>query len=251
MKIKLLILCIAVLCISTAPAKAATFGAGGGASLQGVLDGITTAPNPGVSSVNVLTDDILDTADSLWSITGAGGSTTTLIIELAGFSGTNTYGIYDAANPLNAVQLFAGAAGAGSQAVVSIKIDGSIFVNLLDTGVNFAAGNSFGFYLDATVGSGNPAAIYYSDSSLNADGNFDHMYAYQGTNTDTVQLTGLAPGLWTNNEYVFAWEDLWGGGDKDFDDFVVMVESIVPVPGAILLAILGMGVAGVKLRKFA
>ena len=134
--------------------------------------------------------------------------------------------------------------------MVSVKADGSIFVWNVDTGVDFA-GNSFGFYLDATVGNSNANAVFYSDSSLNADSSFDHMYAYRGTSTDTVQLPGLAKGLWTDSEYIFAWEDLWNGGDQDFTDFVVMVESIVPVPGAVLLGILGLGVVGLKLRKHA
>lgn len=260
MKTKLLIISIAVLCLSAAPAKAALFGGGGGATLQGALDGITLGPNPGVSSVNVVTDDITDTLDSYWNITGTGGSVSTIIIELAAFSGTNTFGMYDASNSANIVQIFGGGAGSGAQAVVGIQADGSVFLNYVDTGVDFASGNKFGFYLDATtgnLGAGNippgTTAVFYSDTSLNLDapGGIDHMYAYQGKNVDMIQILPWSPGLWTDNEFALAWEDIWGGGDLDFDDFVVMVESVVPVPGAVLLGILGLGVAGWKLRKYA
>ena len=213
-----------------------TFG-DGGAGLQGVLDGITVAPIAGDSSVDVTTDELAN--DSYWSITGAGGSVATIVIELAGFASGNSFGVFDMANPGNAVQLFAGANVAGDQAILSIKADGSVHVNLADTGVDFA-GNQFGYWLNTPQQN-----TWYSDTALNIDGS-DHLAAYQGTNTDTVALPGIAPGLWTNNEFVLAWEDLalGAGAGGDFNDFVVMVESVKPIPEPGILALMGLGLLG-------
>jgi hypothetical protein len=252
MRTKLLVLSFAVMCLAGVPAIAGPSFGDGGAALQGVLDDITTAPVAGDSSVDVTTDYIADASDSYWAITASGGSVSTVIVELAAFADSNKFGVFDMTDPSKMVQLFAGADGPGDQALLSIKADGSVYVNFGDSGVDFA-GNAFGYYLDATVGNSDPTAIWYSDTLLNAD-QFDHMAAYRGTNTDTVQLPDLSPGLWADNEYVLAFEDLVEAvSDKDFTDFVVMVESVnpVPVPAAILLGFLGLGAAGLKLRRFA
>ena len=167
---------------------------------------------------------------------------------MAAFKDGNKFGIYDKADPSKTIQVFAGLAGAGDQAIISIKADGSVFVNFADTGVNFA-GNSFGFYLDSSVFAN--GGFWRSDTALNSDA-LDHMAAYQGKGTDTLQLPGLAPGTWMPNEFVLAFEDLDASvSDRDFKDFVVMVESIKPVPvpdrgsTLVLLGLTLLGVAGV------
>ena len=252
MKIKLLILSLTVLCLSAAPAMADLVSFGdGGTSLQGVLDSITVSPIAGTSSVNVVTDSMYDSEDSGWSITGASGSLSTVIIELAGLSNQNTMGIWDTSNPSNTLQLFGGAATTGSQVLLSILTDGSVIVNFSDTGVNFG-GNSFGWYIDSSANVG--GGFFYSDTALNSDG-LDHMLAFQGQNTDTIQIANFASGLWTSSEYILAFEDSLniplGSSDTNYSDFVFIVESVVPVPAAVLLGLVGLGVAGLKLRKYA
>jgi hypothetical protein len=217
----------------TASAATCVTGSSAETSLQGIFDNMTVG---GGSSVNAATDCLPDNSDSIWSITGSGLSGTTMIIEIAGQAGTNTFGVYDAANNSNSVQLFDGAASGGDQTVMSIKLDGSVWVNLVDTGVNFA-GNSFGYYLGTVNGT------FYSDTSLNGD-TADHMLAYQGTG-DTIQLPNIAPGTWTANEYALAWEDLpASAADFDYNDMVLMVESVEPVPVPAAVWLFGSGLLG-------
>lgn len=236
---------LAALCLSAAPAMADMAYGDGGTRLTDVLNSITVAPNARLTSVDVEADALWDDEDSHWTISGPGASVATVVVEVAGFAPFNILGIYDAHNPANKVQVFAGSATAGNTALLSIRADGSVELNSADTGIDFAE-NNFGYYLQS------PQGLFYSDTALNPDG-ADHMVSIQGQGVDTVRLPSGVTKLWQDDEYILAFEDLYGGGDQDFNDFVVMLESVspVPVPAAFLLGMLGMGVAGLKLRRFA
>ena len=146
----------------------------------------------GGNDINIAADSLSDAEDSLWMITATGGSFSRMILELSTLQDDLAFGVYDRNQ---SVELFSGAAGVGSRAVLEITDDGSVFKNLVDTGVDFS-GNLFGFYLDT------PDGRFYSDSGLNA-GYADHLAAYRGVD-ELVKLPGVNPAPWTSSEFILA-----------------------------------------------
>ena len=227
---------------------------GPGKELQAVLDGLlVTPPPPSLVNASGAVNDALAN-DAIWAVQSSGGAVSTFIIQLTAYSPTESFGIFDATNAAKKVQLFAGGAVPGSQTLLGIFLDGSIFINNVDTGIDFA-GNAFGFYLG-----GAGANTFYSVDSLNIDGN-DHMVAFRG-NGKNIQLPNHLPGIFSPDEYILAFEDLpwnnanWNGApgtdsDRDYNDTVVLVESIntIPEPGILILLGIGLSAVGILSRR--
>ena len=201
------------------------------------LNGIFTAGSP---SVNPYTQQV---QKPFWSVAGSSGSVSTILLQLAGNANGYTFGIFDPTNPTNKLDIFSSKTS-GSQALLSVYTGGGYAVNL-GTKMYFGTTNYFGFFLTDPNG----GVTFYSLPSLNESsttypGGTPHMVAYQGNNVGTIRaMNGLAGGQWQSSEYIQAWEDMpFGSSDLDYNDFVVLVESVHPVPEPAVLGMFGLGV---------
>jgi hypothetical protein len=191
------------------------WGSSSSLSLQGIIDA------RGNTLVDIASDahQLDDSRDSHW--TSIGGSSAGMVIEVAGYAPHNTFGLYSVADPNQRLEVFGGGVtGGGTASVVS-------------------PWSTFGFYLENL----NAGFTWYSDTALNAGGAKDHMVAYQGKGemlnlgSDPSNPGGSV--LWDGNSYVLGWEDL-NLGDWDYNDMVVTVSNVRPVPDASgTLALLG------------
>ena len=181
-----------------------------GTTLQDYLDGLG-------ESINVLTDQL---AAQTYIPSVSGNSAITMMIELAGNAAQNSLGVYDPAqaNP-TLYQVFPGNAAAHWSAMVSFLMSGDIVVNLFNAsgvlqgntvypGVNLA---NVGFYLSG------PGGTFYSEDLRNGGAAQALMFAGTGRN---------------GGDFWVCWEDLPNGGDADmdFDDAVLLIQSLQPVP---------------------
>ncbi|MDC0833488.1 DUF4114 domain-containing protein [Geitlerinema sp. CS-897] len=235
--------------LSSSPASAVTFGTSldcdpalsgdpldQTCSLQSLLDDITVSG--GIDTTN-------DTGFEYFTNTATGGSLARFMFEVAGFASGNKFGLFNKDGVK--AELFDGSNDDADRAIVDFLDNGDISIStkafdpIGSTVDNLISdfGNVFGFYLE------NPAGhTFFSDASLNFDGR-QHSAIYQGDNSTVLDLPGVQPGVFTDNEFIIAFEDLPEGHpyeDFDYNDLVVMMESIEPTDIPEPSTLLGLGV---------
>lgn len=209
--------------------------AGDGPGMQIILNSIF-----GDASVSA-TDD--QSTAAAWAIYGLNpGILPVLQFEYAGYAGSNILGLWSGTDSaaLTLRSLFNGVASSGAKAGVEwlTNTSGNI-VQVSGTGGAVATGSftginrySFGFYINTPDNN-----TFYSADSLN--GGNAQMLAYQHTG---------------QNRWVMGFEDLAlssTSADKDYNDLVFSVESVVAVPEPEIYAMLaaGLGLMGFIARR--
>lgn len=166
-------------------------------------------------------------------------ATAFLFLEQAGFKNSNTFGIYTYDYDVNGevsardtLQIFSGA----NSPFYSNTLTFNFATGTITTASEAIAmsAHGFGFYLTS------PEQTYYSHASLNSDG-FDHFLAYDTRDSSAWDLFG--------SDFVLAIEDFNGGGDADFNDMVVGISDVAPVPEPGTLILLGVGLLGLAYVK--
>ena len=208
-------------------------------TLQQVLDSITPG---GPGSIDAVEDQI----DNAIFRSFGDDSAARMVIELAGFAGKNTFGIYSFTNPSRRATIFNGAATSGDVATIVFDDSGDVAVQVGGRATMFAdlfapgGDHDFGFFMTTPQ-----HRAFFTEDSRNPLGR-PQALIYQGDDRTQVNVAGNAQ-TFDSDDFIIAFEDLaYASSDRDFQDMVVLVQSIMPVPapGAAALGVLGLCLAG-------
>ena len=184
-----------------------------------VLGGTLQAYFLGIGeSINVLTDQ---DATQAWTKTSSSTQTHTIQFQGSLNSATHQIGLYNSSAPAPALYfLMSGAVGPLGFSTATFQAGGNLVINRFDANANFLSSTvyagadptGFGFHLNG------PNGGYYTQDSRNPGG-LAQALAFKGTGPNT--------GTW-----FLCWEESSraAGADDDFDDLVILMESVNPTP---------------------
>ncbi len=224
--------------------------------LSALKDALDSMANDGSYDVDIINDQM---AQAIWEPTGGAVATTYVATVTWGFAGSTSVGLYSYADPSKKVDILNPVSNysAGSQVIIqfignSVRTIDLDTLTIIDQEADF--GHQFGLYMTTPdIGRGGNVT-WYTEDSLN--GGNAQILAYEATGEAvTIGGTNFNSDLF---HHYFAFEGLandgslpFEEGNIDFNDLILQLESIrpVPAPAALALAALGMPMIGWVRRR--